>query len=74
MKICSLSAFSEMAAVGITAHCRVDLDKQLNRKVAEKHYRRIGEFAPKTGVVRLLRLTEKLYDNIYFVTGKQYTR
>ena len=30
-----------------------------NRKASEKHYRRIGEVKPKTGVVRLLRLTEK---------------
>ena len=26
--------------------------------------------APKTGVVRLLRLTEKQYNNIYMVTGE----
>lgn len=41
-----------------------------NRKASEKHYRRIHEFAPKTGVVRLLRLTEKQYSNIYMVTGE----
>ena len=41
-----------------------------NRKAAEKHYRRIDEVAPKTGVVRLIRLTEKQYDNIYMVTGE----
>lgn len=41
-----------------------------NRKAAEKHYRRIEECAPKTGVVRLLRLTEKQYNNIYMVTGE----
>lgn len=40
-----------------------------NRKSSEKHYRRIDEVAPKTGVVRLLRLTEKQYKNIYMVTG-----
>ena len=40
-----------------------------NRKASEKHYRRIEEVAPKTGVVRLLRLTEKQYNNIYMVTG-----
>ena len=38
-----------------------------NRKASEKHYRRINEFAPKTGVVRLLRLTEKQFQSIYFV-------
>ena len=40
-----------------------------NRKASEKHYRRIQEVAPKTGVVRLIRLTEKQYNNIYMVTG-----
>ena len=28
-----------------------------NRKASEKHYRRIDEVKPKTGVVRLIRLT-----------------
>ena len=28
-----------------------------------------NEAAPKTGTVRLLRLTEKQYNNIYMVTG-----
>lgn len=41
-----------------------------NRKASEKHYRRIEEFSPKSGVVRLLRLTEKQYNNIYMVTGE----
>ena len=41
-----------------------------NRKASEKHYRRIEECAPKTGVVRLLRLTEKQYNNIYMVLGE----
>ena len=41
-----------------------------NRKAAEKRYRRIDKAAPKTGMVRLLRLTEKQYDNIYIVTGE----
>ena len=41
-----------------------------NRKAAEKHYRRIKEYAPKTGVVRMLRLTEKQYDNITMITGE----
>ncbi len=30
-----------------------------NRKASEKNCRRIEEYAPKTGVVRLLQLTEK---------------
>ena len=41
-----------------------------NRKASEKHYRRIEECAPKTGVVRRLRLTEKQYNNIYMVSGE----
>ena len=41
-----------------------------NRKASEKHYRRIEECAPKTGVVRLLRLTERQYKNIYMVSGE----
>lgn len=40
-----------------------------NRKAAEKHYRRIDEMAPKTGNVRVIKLTEKQYNNIYMVTG-----
>ena len=43
-----------------------------NRKASEKHYRRIEEYAPKTGAVRLLRLTEKQYNNIYMVAGEPY--
>lgn len=41
-----------------------------NRKASEKLYRRIEEVAPKTGTVRLLRLTRKQYDNIYMITGE----
>ena len=41
-----------------------------NRKVVEKHYRRISKMAPRTGTVRIIRLTEKQYDNIYLVTGE----
>ena len=41
-----------------------------NRKASEKHYRRIMEAAPKTGAVRLLRLTEKQYRNIFMITGE----
>lgn len=40
-------------------------------RASEKHYYRIEEYAPKTGVVRLLHLTEKLYDNIYMVSGEK---
>ena len=41
-----------------------------NRKTAEKHFCRIDEVAPKTGVMRLLRLKEKQYSNIYIVAGE----
>ncbi len=41
-----------------------------NRKASEKHYRRIEEYAPKTGTVRILRLTEKQYSNIYMISGE----
>jgi len=37
---------------------------------SEKHYRCIEQFALKTGTVRLLRLTEKQYQNIYMVSGE----
>ena len=40
-----------------------------NRKASEKHLRRIMEYAPKTGTVRLLRLTENQYSNIFMITG-----
>ncbi len=42
-----------------------------NRKNSEKHFRRIEEYAPKTGTVRMLRLTEKQYANIYMVSEKE---
>ena len=40
-----------------------------NRKASEKHFRRIEEYAPKTGTVRLLRLTEKQYNNCLLYTS-----
>ena len=42
-----------------------------NRKSSEKHYRRIEEYSPKTGIVRILRLTEKQFGNIYMLTGEE---
>ncbi len=42
-----------------------------NRKNSEKHFRRIEEYAPRTGVVRMLRLTEKQYENISMISGKE---
>ncbi len=41
-----------------------------NRKGTEKHYRRISEYAPKTGTVRIIRLTEKQYANIQMLSGE----
>ena len=40
------------------------------RRASEKHYRRLEEFAPKTGIVRVFKLTEKQYDSIYMLTGE----
>jgi len=42
-----------------------------NRKNSEKHFRRIEEYAPGTGVVRMLRLTEKQYANISMISGEE---
>ena len=42
-----------------------------NRKTSLKHYKRIKEHAPKTGTVRLLRMTENQYKTTYYVTGKK---
>lgn len=36
-----------------------------NRKGAQKHYRHLDEYIPHTGTIRVLRLTEKQYKNIY---------
>ena len=41
-----------------------------NRKGAEKHIRRIKEYAPRTGTVRVLKLTEKQYENIALLSGE----
>ena len=40
------------------------------RRSSEKHYRRLEEYAPKSGTVRVLRLTEKQYESIYMLTGE----
>ena len=40
-----------------------------NRKGAEKHLRRMQEFAPKTGMVRVFKMTEKQYENIWLLAG-----
>ena len=39
------------------------------RRASEKHYRRLEDVAPKTGTVRILRLTEKQFESIYLLSG-----
>ena len=41
-----------------------------NRKGAEKHLRRMKEYAPSSGVVRVFKMTEKQFSNIWMLTGK----
>lgn len=41
-----------------------------NRKNSEKYLGRIEKYAPTTDTVRILRLTEKQYANIYMISGK----
>lgn len=38
------------------------------RRASEKHYRRLEDVAPKTGTVRILRLTEKQFESIYLLS------
>ena len=40
------------------------------RRSSEKHFRRLESVAPKTGVVRILRMTEKQYDSVLLLTGE----
>mgnify|MGYP002623790815 CR=1 FL=1 len=40
-----------------------------NRKGAEKHYRRLTTVAPKSGTVRILKLTERQFSNTWYLTG-----
>lgn len=40
-----------------------------NRKGAEKHIRRLQEYNPGSGTVRILRLTEKQFAKIQYLTG-----
>ena len=41
-----------------------------SRKTAEKHLRRLSEYDPGTGTVRVLKLTEKQYAGIWYLTGE----
>ena len=40
-----------------------------SRKTADKHIRRLEKYDPGTGVIRVIRMTEKQYDNIWYLTG-----
>jgi len=40
-----------------------------SRKTAEKHIKRLEKHNPETGVIRVIRMTEKQYDNIWYLTG-----
>lgn len=42
-----------------------------NRKGAEKHYRRLMDYKPKTGIVRVFKLTEKQYAKVLYLTGEE---
>jgi len=42
-----------------------------NRKGSEKHIRRIEEYAPNTGMVRIIKLTEKQYNKTIMLTGEE---
>lgn len=41
-----------------------------SRRACEKHIRRIDDFAPSTGIVRIIMMTEKSYKNIIMLTGE----
>lgn len=40
-----------------------------SRKTAEKHINKLADYAPGTGIVRVLKLTEKQYSNIWYLEG-----
>jgi len=40
-----------------------------NRKGADKHIRRLQEYDPGSGTVRILRLTEKQFGKVQYLTG-----
>ena len=42
-----------------------------NRKGAEKHLRRLNDVHPTTGTIRVLKLTEKQYEKIWYLTGEK---
>lgn len=40
-----------------------------SRKTAEKHLRRLEAYAPGTGIGRVIKMTEKQFDSIWYLTG-----
>ena len=42
-----------------------------NRKTAEKHLKRIQHMDPGSGTVRILRLTEKQFHHMIYLTGEE---
>lgn len=42
-----------------------------NRKSVEKHIRRMEEYNPNTGIIRVLKLTEKQFNRMVYLTGEQ---
>ena len=41
-----------------------------SRKTAEKHIRRLEGHDPGTGTVRVMKMTEKQYSKIWYLTGR----
>ena len=41
-----------------------------HRQACEKHFRRLSTVTPRTGTVRVLRLTEKQYENAFYLVGE----
>ena len=41
-----------------------------NRKGAEKHFRRLKDYLPKTGAIAALKLTEKQFENMIPLIGE----
>lgn len=52
-------------------YLRIGTELTPSRKTAEKHIRRLSEHSPCTGTVRVLRLTEKQYESIWYMTGSE---
>ncbi len=51
--------------IGVELYMRIST----NHHGAEKHIRRLRDYDPGTGVVRILKLTERQYSGIQYLTG-----